>query len=182
MEQQYENGALPNQQYIPLNQEKQSGGTESTPWFSLGEWINVDRWSWWFKWGAIYTIVVYAGLIIAQIINKKETKIEKLRNMMERDEKWADIQRAYRNADTNANLNAEEGEEDESLSRELAAKKEKTESESSDLAKMWTGFANYVSGLFTALNQIRIFLLENIWGWSKDTASDFVARRSAKRQ
>lgn len=174
---QYENGALPNQQYIPpLNQEKQSGGTESTPWFSLSEWINVDRWSWWFKWGAIYTIVVYAGLIIAQLINRKETKIEKLRNMMERDEKWADIQRAYRDADTNA----EEGEEDESLSRELAAKKEKVESEDSDLAKMWKVVVNSVSRLFTALNQIRIFLLENIWGWSKETASDFVARRSTR--
>jgi hypothetical protein len=96
--------------------------------------------------------------------------------MMERDEKWADIQRAYRDADTNA----EEGEEDESLSRELAAKKEKVESEDSDLAKMWKVVVNSVSRLFTALNQIRIFLLENIWGWSKETASDFVARRSTR--
>ena len=132
------------------------GEEEKSSW--LDNWLNLDKWSWWFKYAAAYVVVVYACLIVYQILSPKETNIEKLKNMIDRDEKWAEVQSSYNNTPS-----------------------PKTEPEKVDAAaKPHLAKSVKPFGIFTYLNEIRIQLLTSIWEWLRDNISDFIARRSAR--
>ncbi len=129
-----------------LNPNPNPNPNPNTPIITGGEssWIDWDRWSWWFKYAVIYTICVYAALILYQVVvkfsgssSKKEkfTENERQRSVNEMDEK----------KDLGYFLNV-----------------------------------NRITGFFSYLNEIRISILANVWDVSKESVSDFVARRSAR--
>ena len=126
----------------------------------MDPWLDMDKWSWWFKYAAMYVVVVYVCLIAYQIISPKANNIEKLKNMIDRDEKWAEVQSAY-------NIKSKVG--------PPVGPKVGPPVESPDLAKRAMPFA-----LLADMNERRIQLLTSIWEWSRDGVSDFMARRSVR--
>ena len=130
----------------------------------MDPWLDMDKWSWWFKYAAIYVVVVYVCLIAYQIISPKANNIEKLKNMIDRDEKWAEVQSAY-------NIKPSVGPPVE----QKVEQKVGPPAESPDLAKRAMPFA-----LLADMNERRIQLLTSIWEWSRDGVSDFMARRSVR--
>ena len=132
------------------------GEEEKSSW--LDNWLNLDKWSWWFKYAAAYVVVVYVCLIVYQILSPKETNIEKLKNIIDRDEKWAEVQSSYNNTPGT-----------------------KTEPEKvTTVAQPHLAKSVKPFGIFTYLNETRIQLLTSIWEWLRDHISDFIARRSAR--
>lgn len=132
------------------------GDQEKSSW--LDNWLNLDKWSWWFKYSAAYVVIVYVCLIVYQILSPKETNIEKLKNMIDRDDKWAEVQSAY---------NVKPGPKSEPEKVTTSAKPH--------LAKSVKPL-----GIFTYLNEKRIQLLNSIWEWLRDNISDFIARRRVR--
>lgn len=128
----------------------------------MSAWLDIDKWSWWFKYAALYIVAVYAFLIVYQILSPKETKIEKLKNMIDRDEKWAEVQSAY-------DAHPKKVEPEKTVESEKKV-------EPNNLAKM----ATRPLDLLADINEHRIQLLTYIWEWSRDTISDFIARRSVR--
>jgi len=126
------------------------------------------------KYGAIYIVCVYTFLIVYQIVTPKEPTVERLKNMMEKDEKWAEVQSAY----------DRKYRDDRKVADEL-----KTRAKSADLAKTtwkqrlsepFVFFLDQLFAIFNYLNDVRTYLLNDIWEWIHEKVSDFIARRSAR--
>lgn len=146
----------------------EGGTTESWSWIRPWTWINIVRWSWMFKYGALYVVCIYTFLIIYQIIMPKESTIEKLKNMIDRDEKWAEVQSAYDRRSTHDS-------KPQMNPVDLAKTSWKTR-----LSESFEFFFDQLFNLFSYLNEVRIHLLGDIWNWLHEKVTDFIARRSAR--
>lgn len=158
----------------------EGGTTESWSWIRPWTWINTDRWSWMFKYGALYVVCIYTFLIIYQIIMPKESTIEKLKNMIDRDEKWAEVQSAYdrRSTDDRRSVHDQRSTHDSKPQMnpvDLAKTSWKTR-----LSESFEFFFDQLFNLFSYLNEVRIHLLGDIWNWLHEKVTDFIARRSAR--
>ena len=148
------------------------GGTiETWSWIRPWTWINVERWVWMFKYGAIYVVAVYIFLIGYQIIAPKESTVERLKNMMEKDEKWAEVQSAY---DRKPREDA-----DELKTRMKPVDLAKT-SWKKILSEPFVFFFDQIFAILSYLNDVRIHLLGDIWKWIHEKVTDFISRRSAR--
>ena len=152
----------------------EGGTTESWSWIRPWTWINIARWSWMFKYGALYVVFIYTFLIIYQIIMPKESTIEKLKNMIDRDEKWAEVQSAYDRRSTHDRRSTSDL-KPQTKPVDLAKTSWKTR-----LSEPFVFFFDQLSAIFNYLNDVRVHLLDDIWNWIYEKVSDFIARRSAR--
>ena len=155
-----------NENIVPVKQTE----SETWSWIRPWTWVHIGRWSWLFKYGAIYVVFIYTCLILYQVLMPKESTIEKLKNMIDRDEKWAEVQSAYDRRSTH---------DPDSKPRMKPADLAKT-SWKTRLSEPFVFFFDQLLALFSYLNEVRMQLLGDIWNWIRETVTDFIARRSAR--